>query len=171
MQAGKQAVYDADLKSYFDTISHEKLLACLRHRIADRNVLGLIQMWLEAYALSTLAPVVVESDEGGTGEKMRLLLLRQRTRNEKGTPQECALNSCASGVISPLLANLFLHWFDALFYGPDGPARWADARLVRYWRKNLKAHCRRHGDSGAKMDGATYRVGGIEVGGQVRTGD
>ena len=187
MQAGKQAVlaqelkahYDADLKSYFDTISHEKLLACLRHRIADRNVLGLtaqelkahFQMWLEANALSTLAPVVVESDEGGTGEKMRLLLLRQRTRNEAGTPQECALNSCASGVISPLLANLFLHWFDALFHGPEGPARWADARLVRYWRKNLKAHCRRHGDSGAKMDGATYRVGGIEVGGQVRTGD
>ena len=111
MQAGKQAVlaqelkahYDADLKSYFDTISHEKLLACLRHRIADRNVLGLtaqelkahFQMWLEANALSTLAPVVVESDEGGTGEKMRLLLLRQRTRNEAGTPQECAFNSCA----------------------------------------------------------------------------
>jgi RNA-directed DNA polymerase len=108
LQAGKQAVYDADLKSYFDTISHEKLLACLRHRIADRNVLGLIQMWLEA--------VVVESDEDGTGGK--------RTRNETGTPQ--------GGVISPLLANLFLHWFDALFYGPDGPARWADARLVRY---------------------------------------
>ena len=36
------------------------------------------------------------------------------------------------GVISPLLANLFLHWFDALFHGPQGPARWADARLVRY---------------------------------------
>jgi RNA-directed DNA polymerase len=37
-----------------------------------------------------------------------------------------------SGVISPLLANLFLHWFDALFQGPQGPSRWADARLVRY---------------------------------------
>ena len=35
-------------------------------------------------------------------------------------------------MISPLLANLFLHWFDALFHGPQGPARWADARLVRY---------------------------------------
>jgi RNA-directed DNA polymerase len=101
-------VYDADLKSYFDTISHEKLLACLRHRVTDRSVLGLIRMWLEA--------VVVEPGDDGTGGK--------RTRNEKGTPQ--------GGVISPLLANLFLHWFDALFHGPQGPARWADAKLVRY---------------------------------------
>lgn len=108
LKAGYQAVYDADLKSYFDTISHEKLLACLRHRIADRGVIGLIRMWLEA--------VVVEAGEGGAGGK--------RTRNERGTPQ--------GGVISPLLANLFLHWFDALFYGPQGPARWADAKLVRY---------------------------------------
>jgi RNA-directed DNA polymerase len=108
LQAGYQAVYDADLKSYFDTISHEKLLACLRHRVVDRSVIGLIRMWLEA--------VVVEPGEGGTGGK--------RTRNEKGTPQ--------GGVISPLLANLFLHWFDALFHGPQGPARWADAKLVRY---------------------------------------
>jgi len=108
LHAGYQAVYDADLKSYFDTISHEKLLACLRHRVTDRSVLGLIRMWLEA--------VVVEAGEDGTGGK--------RTRNEKGTPQ--------GGVISPLLANLFLHWFDALFHGPQGPARWADAKLVRY---------------------------------------
>ena len=108
LQAGYQAVYDADLKSYFDTISHEKLLACLRQRVTDRSVLGLIRMWLEA--------VVVEPDEDGSGGK--------RTRNEKGTPQ--------GGVIAPLLANLFLHWFDALFHGPQGPARWADAKLVRY---------------------------------------
>jgi RNA-directed DNA polymerase len=108
MQAGYQAVYDMDLKSYFDTISHEKLLACIRQRITDRSVLGLIRMWLEA--------VVVEPGEGGAGGK--------RTRNERGTPQ--------GGVISPLLANLFLHWFDALFHGPQGPARWAGAKLVRY---------------------------------------
>jgi RNA-directed DNA polymerase len=39
---------------------------------------------------------------------------------------------CVQGVISPLLANLYLHWFEALFHGPQGPARWADAKLVRY---------------------------------------
>jgi RNA-directed DNA polymerase len=71
LQAGYQAVYDADLKSYFDTISHEKLLACLRHRVTDRSVLSLIQMWLEA--------VVVEAGEDGTDGKP--------TRNRKGTPQ------------------------------------------------------------------------------------
>ncbi|MBY0505189.1 MAG: hypothetical protein K2X03_14850 [Bryobacteraceae bacterium] len=99
---GYQAVYDADLKSYFDTISHEKLLACVAHRIADRQVLSLIRRWLEA--------VVVE-------------LEGKRTRSGGGTPQ--------GGVISPLLANLYLHWFDALFHGPQGPARWANAKLVR----------------------------------------
>jgi RNA-directed DNA polymerase len=35
-------------------------------------------------------------------------------------------------VISPLLANLYLHWFEKLFYRPDGPAHWAKAKLVRY---------------------------------------
>jgi RNA-directed DNA polymerase len=108
LKAGYQAVYDADLKGYFDTIPHDRLLACIRHRIADRSVLTLLRMWLEA-------PVVEAGGSGGSG---------QRTRNETGTPQ--------GGVISPLLANLYLHWFDALFHGPQGPARWADAKLVRY---------------------------------------
>jgi len=103
LEAGYQAVYDADLKSYFDTIEHEKLLACVRHRVTDRSVIQLIRMWLEA--------PVVEPGEGGPGRK-----------NRRGTPQ--------GGVISPLLANLFLHWFDIHF--ARGPARWAGAKLVRY---------------------------------------
>src|SRR5208283_595111 len=41
-----------------------------------------------------------------------------------GTPQ--------GGVISPLLANIYLHWFDKRFHAKDGPAQWAKARLVRY---------------------------------------
>ena len=48
----------------------------------------------------------------------------QLVPREKGTPQ--------GGVVSPLLANLYLHWFDALFHGPQGPARKADVKLVRY---------------------------------------
>ena len=46
------------------------------------------------------------------------------SRSKQGTPQ--------GGVISPLLANVYLHWFDKLFHRADGPARWADAKLVRY---------------------------------------
>jgi RNA-directed DNA polymerase len=102
-------VYDADLKSYFDSIPHPQLLACLRARVVDRSVLKLIRMWLEA-------PVVERSKEQGGGG--------QWSRPKKGTPQ--------GGVASPLLANLYLHWFDALFHGPQGPARKADVKLVRY---------------------------------------
>ena len=109
LQAGYQAVYDADLKGYFDSIPHSQLLACLRARIVDRSVLKLIRMWLEA--------PVVEQSEGQGGSSTW-------SRPKKGTPQ--------GGVASPLLANLYLHWFDALFYGPEGPARRADVKLVRY---------------------------------------
>ena len=45
-------------------------------------------------------------------------------RSKKGTPQ--------GGVISPLLSNLYLHWFDKVFYRRDGPGQWAGAKLVRY---------------------------------------
>lgn len=109
LQAGYQAVYDADLKGYFDSIPHSQLLACLRARVVDRSVLKLIRMWLEA-------PVVEGSGGPGGGRKW--------SRPKKGTPQ--------GGVASPLLANLYLHWFDALFHGPQGPARRADVKLVRY---------------------------------------
>jgi RNA-directed DNA polymerase len=105
--AGFREVYDADLKSYFDTIPHDALIKCLERRIADRSVLRLIRMWLES--------PIVETDQRGR---------TQVTRPKQGTPQ--------GGVISPLLANLYLHWFEKQFYRPDGPGRWANAKLVRY---------------------------------------
>jgi len=108
LKAGYQAVYDADLKGYFDSIPQDRLMACLRKRIADQTVLKLIRMWLEA--------PVVEVPEGGGKPTV--------TRPKKGTPQ--------GGVISPLLANLDLHWFDKLFHRANGPANWAKAKLVRY---------------------------------------
>lgn len=107
VQAGYRAVYDADLKSYFDTIPHEKLMKCLEKRIADRSLLKLIRMWLKC-------PVV--EPNGGSGG--------QGKRSDRGTPQ--------GGVISPMLSNLFLHWFDVVFHREDGPAYWAKAKLVRY---------------------------------------
>jgi RNA-directed DNA polymerase len=109
LQRGYQAVYDADLKGYFDSIPQDKLMACLRMRVVDRNVLKLIRMWLET-------PVAEPGGDGGEPDKW--------SRSKQGTPQ--------GGVISPLLANVYLHWFDKLFYRADGPAQWAMAKLVRY---------------------------------------
>mgnify|MGYP002865315316 FL=1 len=109
LQAGRREVYDADLQSYFDTIPHDKLLTALRTRVVDRSVLSLIRMWLQA--------VVVEEDKKSGGPP-------KVSRPKQGTPQ--------GGVISPLLANLYLHWFDKKFHGEQGPHRWANARLVRY---------------------------------------
>jgi RNA-directed DNA polymerase len=107
LAGGQQEVYDADLKSYFDTIPHDQLLKALRMRITDRSVLALIRSWLEA--------PIVESDDQGR---------KTVRRSTQGSPQ--------GGVISPLLANVYLHWFEHLFHRPDGPAAWAKARLVRY---------------------------------------
>lgn len=104
VEDGKREVYDADLKSYFDTIPHDKLMHAMERRVTDRSVLHLIRLWLEA-------PVAEE------GQPPR--------SSSSGTPQ--------GGVISPLLANVYLHWFDKSFHQErTGPAHWAKAKLVRY---------------------------------------
>ena len=86
VKKGKALVYDADLSSYFDTIPHDKLMAAVQMRISDGRVLGLIRHWLK---------VCVQEPNGvRTSPKGR------------GTPQ--------GGVISPLLANIYLHWFETI---------------------------------------------------------
>jgi RNA-directed DNA polymerase len=108
LQAERREVYDADLSSYFDSIPHDPLMAQLERRLADRSVLKLIRMWLRC--------PVVEQDENG---KPKI------TKPTAGTPQ--------GGVISPLLANIYLHQMDCAFYeDADGPYQVANARLVRY---------------------------------------
>lgn len=107
LREGYTAIYDADLQAYFDTIPHDKLMKCVERRVADRSVLGLIRMWLNA-------PVEERGEDGRP----------KVSRPQQGTPQ--------GGVISPLLANLYLHWLDVAFHRRSGPGTWAKARLVRY---------------------------------------
>ena len=87
LQSGKTEVLDADLSSYFDTIPHDKLQRVLELRISDPRMLHLINLWLKA-------PVYEDGEYKG-GKK-------QKT----GTPQ--------GGVISPLLANIYLHLLDRI---------------------------------------------------------
>lgn len=109
LKAGRTQVYDADLQGYFDTIPHDRLMACVKQRVTDGSILRLIRAWLEA-------PVVSPPERPGGSPTIK--------RNRQGTPQ--------GGVISPLLANVYLHWFDKVFHRPDGPAQFAGAKLVRY---------------------------------------
>lgn len=88
-------VLDADIHGFFDSIDHEWLVKFIEHRVADRRVIRLIQKWLSAGVL----------EEG------------QVRQNEEGTPQ--------GGSVSPLLANIYLH------YALDLWTNW--------WRKH-KAH-------------------------------
>jgi hypothetical protein len=94
-------VVDADLKSYFDTIPHDKLLLSVRSKVIDRSVVKLIAMWLKA----------------GVMEEMGV------QTEATGTPQ--------GGVISPLLANLYLHWLDQTWEKKDFGGRQHDAHIVR----------------------------------------
>lgn len=96
LRQGHTEVVDADLSKYFDTIPHAELMQCVARRIVDRRMLHLIQMWLTA-------PVM----ERNENRKWRNL-----GSNQRGTPQ--------GGVISPLLANLYMN------------------RFLKYWRQQGK---------------------------------
>lgn len=95
LKAGHAWVVDADLKSYFDSIPHDRLLARIGERVSDGAVLGLIERFLEQEVMDGL----------------------ERWTPQKGSPQ--------GAVLSPLLANLYLHELDV---------RMAERgyRLVRY---------------------------------------
>ncbi len=84
LQEGYVYVVDADLKSYFDTIPHDRLLDRVREKVSDRRVLRLVEMFLEQGVLDGLSEWTPEA----------------------GTPQ--------GAVISPLLANIYLNPLDHL---------------------------------------------------------
>jgi RNA-directed DNA polymerase len=109
---GHWQVIDADLKSYFDTIPHDNLMKVVAQRVSDPRILRLIRAWLKAGVM-----------EDGKWQAA-----------ETGSPQ--------GGVISPLLANVYLNILDRLWRrrGLDGPGH--EARLVRY-ADDLVILCRR----------------------------
>lgn len=110
LDRGYTEVVDADLSGYFDSIPHHELLKSVARRISDGHLLHLVKMWLEA--------AVEETDESGTK--------RRTTRNKdegRGTPQ--------GGVLSPLLANLYMRRF-VLGWKVGGHAKRLDAHVVNY---------------------------------------
>jgi len=96
-------VLDLDVRGFFDNVSHEWLVQFVQHRIADRRILRLIQKWLKAGV-----------SEAGEWSETKV-----------GTPQ--------GAVVSPLLANIYLHYvFDV--WGNQWRRKWAkgDMIVVRY---------------------------------------
>jgi RNA-directed DNA polymerase len=105
LKAGRTEVYDADLSAYFDTIPHEKLMQTVALRVSDKHVLRLIKLWLKS-------PI---EEAGG---------LKGGKKNKVGTPQ--------GGVISPLLANIYLHLVDRIVNDEGGIYRSLGVHIVRY---------------------------------------
>jgi group II intron reverse transcriptase/maturase len=96
-------VLDADIRGFFDTLSHEWLVKFIEHRVADQRIVRLIQKWLNAGVL-----------EDG-----------RWTRSEVGTVQ--------GGSISPLLANIYLHYvFDQWVHRWRKKQAHGDVLVVRY---------------------------------------
>jgi group II intron reverse transcriptase/maturase len=94
---GYSQVIDADISAYFDNVDHDLLLKLVQKRVRDKWILRLIRGWL----------------------KCRIFEQDRTVLSEKGTPQ--------GGVLSPLLANIYLHPLDKFWSG-----RHPETKLVRY---------------------------------------
>jgi RNA-directed DNA polymerase len=106
---GYADVVDADLSKYFDTIPHSELMQCVARRIVDRDMLRLIKMWLKV--------PVEERDKNG------------KPRESGGKGSSCGTPQ--GGVISPLLANLYMNRF-LKYWRITGRGEAFQAQVVNY---------------------------------------
>ena len=110
LDQGYTEVVDADLSGYFDSIPHAELMKSVARRVSDRHLLHLLKMWLEV--------AVEETDEQG-----RTLRTTRNKDEGRGTPQ--------GGVVSPLLANLYMRRFLLGWKRGEHEQR-LQARIVNY---------------------------------------
>ena len=129
---GQQEVYDADLKSYFDTIPHDQLLKALRMRITDRSVLALIRSWLEA--------PIVESDDQGRKTVHRSSRVRRKGESFRPCWRTC---TCTGSSICSIGRTAQGHgprpnWCGTRMTSSSWPATRGDAS-ANGWNRRWKA--------------------------------
>src|SRR5205085_12505703 len=127
-------VLDADIRTIYDSLSHEWMLKFIEHRVADRRILRLIQKWLKAGV----------SEDG------------QWSETTVGTPQ--------GSVASPLLANVYLHYvFDLWAEKWREKVAHGDVIIVRY-ADDLVADFQHQVDARAFLERLSDAVGEVWVG-------
>jgi RNA-directed DNA polymerase len=121
-------VLDLDISKFFDTVEHDWLLKFIQHRVTDKRILRLIRQWIKVGTI----------DENG-----------HRIQSVKGTPQ--------GAVISPLLANIYLHYSFDLWINEVKKKACGDVIVVRYADDSVLGF-QKHADAISCLQALTIRL-------------